>query len=134
MIDSKLWISFMETIFGSVYFFLNHPLFLVNFKYLYILCRLLFLIIVLVYFEQGRSTTSSTVSFTIATGGTWKILVSQIECYSMSRAYPGCNQFFTGVSGTFHSYNWPTVQLQSKRHNICLRKELGEYRFKYVIT
>jgi len=43
----------------------------------------------------------------------------------LARAYPGCNQFFTGLSGTFHSYNWPTVQLQSKRHNICLRKELG---------
>ena len=86
------------------------------------------------YFEQGRSTTTSTVSFTIATGGTWKIKISQIECSSLARAYPGCNQFFTGVSGTFNSYNWPTVQLQSKNHNICVRKELGEYRLKYGKT
>ena len=99
---------------------------LINAKYLVFACALLLFIIVLVYFEQGRVTTTSTVSFTIATGGTWKILVSQIECSSLARAYPGCNQFFTGLSGTFNSYNWPTVQLQSKNHNICVRKELGE--------
>merc|ERR1712165_205550 len=77
------------------------------------------------YFEQGRSSTSTTIAFTIVTGGTWKVKVSQIECSSLARAYPDCNQYFTGVSGNVNSYNWPTVQLQSKSHNICIRKEAG---------
>ena len=35
----------------------------------------------LVYVEQGRSTTATTLTFTIATGGTWKVKVTQIECW-----------------------------------------------------
>ena len=38
-----------------------------------------------VYIEQGRSSTASTLTFTIATGGTWKIKVSQIECSNLMR-------------------------------------------------
>ena len=45
--------------------------------------------------------------------------------HAILRAYPDCNQYFTGVSGNVNSYNWPTVQLQSKSHNICIRKEAG---------
>jgi hypothetical protein len=77
------------------------------------------------YVEQGRSSTATTIAFTIVTGGTWKIKVSQIECSSLARAYPDCNQYITGVSGNVNSYNWPTVMLQSKSHNICIRKEAG---------
>jgi len=77
------------------------------------------------YVEQGRSTTPTTLTFTIATGGTWKIKVTQIECSNLARANPDCNQWFTGLSGTFQSYNWPTVPLQSKTHSYCFRQELG---------
>jgi len=77
------------------------------------------------YVEQGRSTTPTTLTFTIATGGTWKIKVSQIECSSLARARPGCEQWFTGLSGTFQSYNFPTVPLQAKSFNTCFRTELG---------
>ena len=49
-----------------------------------------------------------------------------LDCdHAITRAYPDCNQYFTGVSGNVNSYNWPTVQLQSKSHNICIRKEAG---------
>lgn len=77
------------------------------------------------YVDQGRSTTATTLTFTIATGGTWKIKVTQIECYSLARANPGCDQWFTGLAGTFQSYNYPTVPLQSKTHTTCFRQELG---------
>lgn len=77
------------------------------------------------YLETARSTTASTLTFTIATGGTWKIKVSQIECSSTSRGYPDCDQFFTGISGQVASFNWPNVQLQSKDYTYCIRREQG---------
>ena len=82
----------------------------------------------LVYVEQGRSTTATTLTFTTAStsGITWKAKVSQIECSSISRGDPDCNQYITGASGTVNSYNWPTVQLASKTANICIRRELGK--------
>jgi len=78
-----------------------------------------------IYVENARSTSATTLTFTIATGGTWKIKVSQIECYSTSRAYPDCDQFMTGISGTVASYNWPNVQLRNTDWNICIRREEG---------
>jgi len=78
-----------------------------------------------IYVENARSTSATTLQFTIVTGGTWKVKVSQIECYSTSRAYPDCDQFFTGISGTVASYNWPNVQLQNTDMNICIRREEG---------
>ena len=50
----------------------------------------------------------------------------QIECSNLGRGHPDCNQYFTGQSGTVQSYNWPTIQLDSKTHNICIRRELGK--------
>ena len=84
-----------------------------------------------VYLETARSTTASTLTFTIATGGTWKIKVSQIECSSTSRGYPDCDQFFTGISGQVASFNWPNVQLQSKDYTYCIRREQGTVRSRF---
>jgi len=78
-----------------------------------------------IYIENARSTTSSTLAFTIATGGTWKIKVSQIECSNLARAYPDCDQFVTGASGTISSYNWANVQLRAKDYQHCIRREMG---------
>ena len=39
------------------------------------------MLFLLVYVEQGRATTATTLTFTIATGGTWKVKVTQIECW-----------------------------------------------------
>jgi len=85
------------------------------------------------YVEQGRSTTATTLTFTTAstTGITWNIKVAQIECSSKARAYTDCNQYITGKSGTVQSYNWPTVQLSSKTHNICIRREAGYCGIQY---
>jgi len=86
-----------------------------------------------VYVEQGRSTTATTLTFTTksTTGITWKAKVSQIECSSLARGNPDCNQYITGASGTVNSYNWPTIQLSSKTHNICIRRELGYCGIQY---
>ena len=61
-----------------------------------------FLFLFLVYVEQGRSTTATTLTFTTAStsGITWKAKISQIECSSLSRGDPDCNQYITGKSGT----------------------------------
>merc|ERR1719350_2491899 len=86
-----------------------------------------------VYVEQGRSTTATTLTFTTAStsGITWKARVSQIECASVARADPDCNQWITGHSGTVTSYNWPSIQLISKTHNICIRREAGYCGIQY---
>ena len=78
-----------------------------------------------VYLENARSTTATTLAFTIVTGGTWKIKVAQIECSSLARAYPDCDQFVTGASGTISSYNWANVQLRAKDYQHCIRREQG---------
>merc|ERR1711997_863432 len=86
-----------------------------------------------VYIEQGRSTTATTLTFTTAStsGITWKAKVTQIECSSLARGPPDCNQYYTGVSGYVTSYNWPNIQLVSKTHNICIRRELGYCGIQY---
>merc|ERR1711935_606862 len=86
-----------------------------------------------VYVEQGRMTTSPSLDFTVAASGsaTFKIKVTQIECSSTSRADPDCNQWITGTSGTIESYNWPTIQLQAKSHNTCIRREAGYCGMEY---
>merc|ERR1712038_699610 len=84
-----------------------------------------------IYLENARSTTATTLAFTIVTGGTWKIKVSQIECSSYARAYLDCDQFITGVSGTISSYNWPNVQLRAKDYQYCIRREQGYCGIQY---
>merc|ERR1719464_1359101 len=86
-----------------------------------------------VYVEQGRSTTATTLTFTTAStsGITWKTKVTQIECSSLARADPDCNQWFTGASGSVTSYNWPSIQLISKTHNMCIRREAGYCGIQY---
>jgi len=78
------------------------------------------------YVEQGRSSTASTLTFTIATGGTWKIKVTQIECSSLMRAPHDCDQYLTGITGNAISYNWyGAVQLQNTDFVTCIRREKG---------
>ena len=51
---------------------------------------------------------------------------TDVDHPSLARAPPDCNQYHTGQSGTVVSYNWPNIQLVSKTHNICIRRELGK--------
>ena len=49
-----------------------------------------------IYLETARKTASQTLSFTIATGGTWRMKVSQIECWNTNKAPTDCYQYYTG--------------------------------------
>ena len=51
--------------------------------------------------------------------------VSQIECSSLARANPDCNQWFTGISGVLQNYNYPNIILQKRTFNTCIRQEKG---------
>merc|ERR1711981_1119454 len=84
------------------------------------------------YIENARSTSTTTLAFTIATGGTWKIRVAQIECHNLARAYPDCDQYLTGVSGIVKSYNWPNTQLRNTDWTFCIRREVGYCGIQYT--
>merc|ERR1712038_570871 len=84
------------------------------------------------YVEQARSSTATTLKFTIATGGTWKIKVSQIECSSVSKAPSDCDQYLTGISGNVISFNWyGAVLLRNKDFTACIRREKGYCGISY---
>merc|ERR1711981_1433880 len=85
-----------------------------------------------IYIENPRSTSTTTLAFTIATGGTWKIKVSQIECYNLNRGIPDCDQYLTGISGQVKSYNWPYIQLRNKDWTYCIRREEGYCGIHYT--
>jgi len=78
-----------------------------------------------IYVETGRSTSTQTLTFTIATGGTWRIKVQQIECHSISKAPSDCYQYLTGISGSIESFNYATVMLTDTLYTICVRQEEG---------
>jgi len=84
-----------------------------------------------IYIENARSTSTTTLAFTIATGGTWKIKVAQIECHNLARGVPDCDQYLTGVSGIVKSYNWPHIQLRNKDWTFCIRREVGYCGIQY---
>lgn len=88
-----------------------------------------------IYFENARSTTSSTLAFTIATtttGATFNIKVSQISCSSSYKAPSDCAQWVTGQSGKIQSYNWQGGdQITSNQFTFCIRREAGYCAIEY---
>lgn len=86
------------------------------------------------YIEAGTANTAATLKFTLATAldNTWRIKVSQIECWNPSRAPQGCLQYFTGVRSTVKSFNWDGTTtcttgclLGSQQYAVCFRPEQG---------
>jgi len=69
-------------------------------------------------------------TLTGSTSRTWNLLVSQLECGSLSLPPTGCLQHHTGSTGTVRSFNWQDsdtslIHLQSQFYSVCIRKELG---------
>ena len=69
-------------------------------------------------------------TLTGSTSRTWNLLVSQLECGSLSLPPTGCLQYHTGSTGTVRSFNWQDsdtslIHLQSQFYSVCIRKELG---------
>ena len=81
-----------------------------------------------IYLETARKTSDQTLTFTIATtstSATWRVKVSQIECWNTNKAPNDCYQYFTGIAGDVQSLNYPTVMIQYTKYMICVRQELG---------
>ena len=82
-----------------------------------------------IYIETGREITAQTLAFTIAaasTGSSWKIKISQIECFAPWKAPSDCLQFYTGVSGNVQTFNYAgNVVLRNQQYSACIRKESG---------
>jgi len=91
-----------------------------------------------VYIDSGRASTAATLAFTFGSAGSgtanvWRIKVSQIECWSATRAPPGCLQYFYG--GTRHtvkSFGWDGTKtystggsLAKMYYTTCFRPEKG---------
>merc|ERR1712020_188127 len=96
------------------------------------------------YIDSGRTTsTIVTIKFTLASASDnyWRIKVSQIPCWSSSRAPPGCLQYFTGVRSTVKSFNWDGTSacssgclLREQAYRVCFRPEKGMCGMSYGQT
>ena len=61
----------------------------------------------------------------------WKTFASNSNLifYYNIRAPADCRQYFTGVSGTFSSYNYAGAQmLQTQQYTDCFRQEQGMHK------
>ena len=90
-----------------------------------------------IYLDTGRTTTSQTLAFTVAAAGsaTYKIKVSQIECYASYAAPPGCLQYYTGSTGRVKSFNRANGKmLHNLIYNACVRRESGSCGITWSVT
>lgn len=88
-----------------------------------------------VYVDSGRASTATTLKFTLASSAsnTWRIKVTQIECWNPSRAPEDCLQYYYGAHRhTVKSFNYDGTSscstgcmLNDQYHKICFRPEKG---------
>jgi len=88
-----------------------------------------------IYIDSGRASTAATLKFTLgsAESNTWKIKVTQIECWNPSKAPEGCMQYFYGdFRHTVTSMNWDGTStcstgcnLGDQQYTVCFRPEQG---------
>lgn len=96
-----------------------------------------------IYIEAGTANTAATLKFTLASAldNTWRIKVSQIECWNPSRAPQGCLQYFTGGRSTVKSFNWDGTSacttgcfLRNQQYAVCFRPEKGMCSMGFAST
>lgn len=83
-----------------------------------------------IYVDMGLSS-NNPITLTVVTSGSsfsrsFSIKVTQLDCYSLSKASDGCLQYFTGVSGQMWSFNYNDasgLQLSNTDYSICVRME-----------
>lgn len=83
---------------------------------------------------------SNPITISVITSGSpfprlWRIRISQIECTSISRADPGCLQYYTGVYGRLKSFNFDAnvgSQLSNQDYSICIRTERNFCSIQYT--
>ena len=91
-----------------------------------------------IYLETGRDTSAQTLTFSVtATTGsaTFKIKVSQIECYAAYKAPSDCYQYYTGQTGRVKSFNRANSRhLWNLVYAACVRKEPGTCAVQWSVT
>jgi len=88
-----------------------------------------------VYIDSGRASTAATLKFTLATSesNSWRIKVTQIECWSPTKAPQGCLQYYYGdTRHTVTSFNYDGTSAcssgclsDSQSYSVCFRPEKG---------
>ena len=79
-----------------------------------------------IYLETGQSTSAQTLTFTVASSVTFKILVHQIPCGVNYAAPSDCLQYFTGEVGRARTFNFDgQIVLVNQQYTQCVRQESG---------
>jgi len=91
------------------------------------------------YIDMGLAT-NAPITLTVVTSGasfsrSFSIKVTQIECSSLMKASDGCLQFFTGVSGVMHSFNYNNaagLMISKTDYTVCVRTERNFCGIQYT--
>jgi hypothetical protein len=93
------------------------------------------------YLDAGTANTAATVTFSTAAiaSQTWRIRVSQVECFSPNKAPNGCLQYFYGDrKHTVTSFNFDGTactgtgcMIQKQDYRVCFRQEEGMCGVQY---
>jgi hypothetical protein len=93
------------------------------------------------YLDAGTANTAATVTFNTAAiaSQTWRIRVSQVECFSPNKAPNGCLQYFYGDrKHTVTSFNFDGTacagtgcMIQAQDYRVCFRQEEGMCGVQY---
>ena len=100
--------------------------------YLCQFCNFPHFFVITVYFEQGRSTTSATLKFTLATSTTavsWNIKVSQISCDSDMR----WDCYTISDSLTPRTGGWVNLNFLAPPYGVAFFKSLKHVKISYWI-
>jgi len=87
------------------------------------------------YLNNDGADPAATVTVTLGStlgARKWKIKTTQIECDNLAKAPDGCLQYYTGVSGSFTSFNGGSTtnaMLANQDYTACIRKEAGMCKF-----
>jgi len=94
-----------------------------------------------VYIDSGRASTAATLKFTLATSesNSWRIKVTQIECWNPTRAPEGCLQYYYGdTRHNVQSFNWDGTNscssgciFDGQSYTVCYRPEKGMCGMQY---
>lgn len=94
-----------------------------------------------VYIDSGRASTAATLKFTLATSesNSWRIKVTQIECWNPTRAPEGCLQYYYGdTRHNVQSFNWDGTNscssgciFDEQSYTVCYRPEKGMCGMQY---
>jgi len=87
------------------------------------------------YVDSGRASSAATITFSIdtAAANSWRVKVTQIECWNPSKAPEGCLQYLYGANRhTVKSFNWDGstacssgCMLHDLEYQTCFRPEKG---------